>query len=106
MSVVIIQTTVAEEAEGQRLADLLLNEKLVACVWILPAMHSHYIWKGKRESDREHLVVCKTLSEKTDAVYELILKEHSYECPEIISLAADKVSEGYLGFMQRAVAEA
>ncbi|MEM6885210.1 MAG: divalent-cation tolerance protein CutA [Verrucomicrobiota bacterium] len=101
MAVTLIQTTVPEETEGQRLADKLLNEKLAACVWVMPAMHSHYNWKGKRECDREHLVIIKTLTEKSDDVYTLLLQEHSYECPEIISLTADRVSEGYLGFMRR-----
>ncbi|MEM1158009.1 MAG: divalent-cation tolerance protein CutA [Verrucomicrobiota bacterium] len=101
MSVVIIQTTVPEAATGQKLADQLLDQKLVACVWILPAMHSHYNWKGKRECDREHLMIIKTLTEKSDAVFQWLSAEHPYECPEIISLAAEKVSAGYLGFMQR-----
>jgi len=105
MSAVIIQTTVPEEAEGRKLADKLLDEKLVACVWVMPAMHSHYNWKGKRECDREHLVIIKTLTEKSDAVFEFLLREHSYECPEIISLEADKVSAGYLAFMERELGE-
>lgn len=104
MSAVLIQTTVSEEPEGQRLAEILLDQKLAACVWVLPAMHSHYNWKGKRECDREHLVVIKTLMEKCDDVFELLSREHTYECPEIISIRADQVSEGYLSFMRNALA--
>ena len=104
MSVVLIQTTVPEQAEGQKLADKLLDTKLAACVWILPAMHAHYNWKGKRECDREYLMVIKTLAEKSEEVFAWLEQEHSYECPEIISLEAEKVSAGYLGFMRRELA--
>lgn len=100
MSLVIIQTTVSEESEANRLADRLLDQKLAACVWVFPAMHAHYNWKGKRECDREYLVVIKTLSEKSDRVFELLQNEHCYECPEIILLEADRVSAGYLGFVE------
>jgi periplasmic divalent cation tolerance protein len=105
MSAVIIQTTVPEEKEGERLAGLLLDDKLAACVWVLPAMHAFYVWKGKRECDREHLLIIKTLSCHTQRVFELIEREHSYQCPEIISFPADKVSQGYLSFMEKAVGE-
>ena len=62
----IVLTTVASRDEGEKLARLIVEEKLAACVQILPQMTSVYFWEGKVQSESEHLLLIKTLEENFD----------------------------------------
>ena len=87
---------------ARRLAGLLLDAQAAACVTILPGAESHYVWQGKREAAAEHLLLIKAVPEKYDAVEALILKNHPYDCPEIIALPAEKISPAYLAWLRGA----
>ena len=98
MLVVLTSTPNEEEANG--LARSLIEEKLAACVQILPKMTSGYFWEGKVQTEPEHLLLIKTLEEKFDELSEFIRKNHSYEVPEIVAIAAEEVSEDYLHWLE------
>lgn len=91
----IVITTVANEDEGKALARKLVEEKLAACVQVLPQMTSIYRWKGKVEADKEFLLLIKTLPEQYDRLEAFISENHSYETPEIVAVEAARVSEAY-----------
>ncbi len=95
----IVLTTTADTDEAERLAFKLVENRLAACVQILPKMSSVYFWEGKVQSELEHLLLIKTLEEKFDALKEFILKNHSYEVPEIVAVDAERVSKSYLGWL-------
>src|SRR6188474_556953 len=57
--VVLVLTTIAAEADGAALARTLVDERLAACVNVLPTMTSVYRWKGQVEQDREQQVIIK-----------------------------------------------
>ena len=58
--VVIVLTTLGADADAVALARVLVDERLAACVNILPPMTSVYRWKDAVEQDREQQVVMKT----------------------------------------------
>jgi uncharacterized protein involved in tolerance to divalent cations len=58
--VVLVLTTIAAEADGAALGRTLVDERLAACVNVLPAMTSVYRWKGQVEQDREQQLIIKT----------------------------------------------
>lgn len=62
----------------------LVNERLVACVNILPAIRSIYRWEGKVENDGESLMVVKTSAAKSDDVIAFVKANHPYDVPEVI----------------------
>ena len=95
----IVLTTVASRDEGEKLARLIVEEKLAACVQILPQMTSVYFWEGKVQSESEHLLLIKTLEENFDDLSEFIKKNHSYDVPEIVAIEAEKVSNDYRKWM-------
>jgi periplasmic divalent cation tolerance protein len=99
----IIPTSVGSRAEGQRIARELVEKKLAACVNILPAMESVYRWKGKTESAEEFLLVIKSSQKRWKAVRDTIKKAHSYELPEIISIAIEDGSKEYLKWLAESV---
>lgn len=94
----IVLTTTPNLEEAESLAKQIVEAKLAACVQVLPQMKSFYFWKGELQMDAEHLLLIKTLPEKYDELEEYIQTHHSYEVPEIVALAAEKVSESYLNW--------
>jgi periplasmic divalent cation tolerance protein len=96
---IVVLTTVANIAEAETLARKIVEAKLAACVQVLPPMKSFYFWNDDVQVDTEHLLLIKTLAEKFDELEKFIQANHSYDVPEIVALAADRVSESYLGWM-------
>ncbi|HEY2866575.1 MAG TPA: divalent-cation tolerance protein CutA [Pyrinomonadaceae bacterium] len=92
-------TTVPDLAEAGSLAEKIVNEKLAACVQILPPMMSVYVWDGAVRRESEHLLLIKTLDDRFEAVRDFILANHSYETPEVIAVKAENLSEGYLAWI-------
>ena len=96
----VVLTTVGSAGEGESLARSIVENKLAACVQILPQMTSVYFWEGKVQSEPEHLLLIKTLEEKFDELSAFIRERHSYKVPEIVAIPAEKVSDDYLRWMR------
>lgn len=96
----VVITTVGNAGEGERLARLIVEARLAACVQILPQMTSVYFWEGEVQSDPEHLLLIKTLEEKYDELSRFIHEHHSYNVPEIVAIPAEKVSDDYLKWLR------
>jgi periplasmic divalent cation tolerance protein len=92
----VVLTTTPNIAEAESLAEGIVNEKLAACVQILPPMTSVYFWEGSVQKDSEHLLLIKTLDEKFDVLERFIEENHSYEVPEIVAMKSEHVSDRYL----------
>ena len=80
----VITTTVAQKDDAERLAALLLAEKLAACVQII-AINSRYVWKGETNQEPELMLLIKTRSALFEAAMARIADEHPYEVPEIVA---------------------
>jgi len=91
MAIQII-TTVNTEDSGRHLATLLVDRRLAACVQIVPGIKSIYRWKGKIEEEQEVQLIIKSRENLYKAVEQVILENHPYECPEILSIP---VLDGY-----------
>src|SRR5438270_5013225 len=96
---VVVLMTAATVAEATRIAELLVNKKLAACVQILPEMQSVYIWKGEVQREREVLLLVKSTREKFSELERHVRAIHSYETPEIIALPIAAASEPYLKWL-------
>jgi periplasmic divalent cation tolerance protein len=96
----IIFTATPNEAEAENLAKQLIEQKLAACVQVLPKMKSFYFWKDELQIDSEHLVLIKTIDEKYAEVESFIKANTGYEVPEIISVKSDNVSADYLNWLE------
>ncbi len=68
------------------LASTLLDERLVACVNVIPAVRSLYWWKGKKEEAREALLAIKTRDVLVEKTTKRIVELHPYEVPEVVAL--------------------
>ena len=101
--VVLVLTTIAAESDGKALARTLVDERLAACVNVLPAMTSVYRWKGQVEQDREQQLVIKTTADRLTALETRIRELHTYELPEFLILSTDGGSSSYLAWVKDAV---
>jgi len=87
LSISILLTTVSKKSDAVRLARAALHAKSAACVQILPPIESHYVWKGKRETSREFLVLAKTSTRQASTLEKLWSRLHPYDCPELVTLS-------------------
>lgn len=78
---VSVYATAASLEDAERLADALVEERLVACVNILPGMRSVYRWEGRLEHDDEVVLLAKTRRELAEAVCERVAALHTYDVP-------------------------
>jgi periplasmic divalent cation tolerance protein len=97
--VVLILTTVPDDRTGETLAHTLVEERLAACVNLLPPMTSIYRWRNAVERDAERQVIVKTTRDRIAAVRERIGQLHSYELPELIVLNVEDGSPRYLDWI-------
>jgi periplasmic divalent cation tolerance protein len=92
--VVVMITTPADDAS--RIAHHLVEERLAACVNIVPDIRSVYRWEGNVEDDRECLLLVKTTKLMYEAVSAGVREVHPYSVPEIIALPLVDGYDGYL----------
>ncbi len=89
-------TTTANEADAARVAQKLVERRLVACANVIPGLRSFYHWQGKLCDEKECLVTMKTTADKVDALKHILPALHPYSEPELIFLPIDDGSESYL----------
>ena len=91
----LVLTTVGDRAGAERLARSLVEERLAACVNLLPGVHSIYRWEGKVEAGDEVLLVIKTTASAHAALAARVRALHPYELPELITLDPTEVDPAY-----------
>ena len=95
-----IVTTTERQEDARRIADLLVEKRLAACVQIAGPVTSVYRWQGKVESAQEWQCQIKTRQALLDDVSEAIREVHPYEVPEIIALPIVAGSRDYLVWLE------
>jgi periplasmic divalent cation tolerance protein len=95
----VVTTTVAEAGDADRIAALLLEEKLAACVQIT-RIESRYVWKGETNHTPEFMLLIKTRRSLFDAVTDKLMIEHPYETPEIVATPLIAGLPAYLDWME------
>lgn len=84
------------------MSNLLVENRLAACVNIVDAI-SVYRWKDKIEKADEKLLIIKTEEIRFDELEQLVKKNHSYECPEILALEVRTGSTDYMQWVRSSV---
>ena len=96
----VVFTTTPDIWEAESLAEKIVNEKLAACVQILPQMTSYYFWEGQVQKEGENLLLIKTIRDRYDDLEKFIIANHSYEVPEIVAIDAERISDSYFAWMK------
>lgn len=85
--------------EGRRIARLLVEGRVAACVNIVPGVESVYRWQGAVETAQETLLAIKTTAAAFPELRERILEIHGYEVPEVLAIPVVEGSERYLRWL-------
>jgi periplasmic divalent cation tolerance protein len=96
MHKLLVFTNLPDRASAERLAELLLEQRLAACVNILAPCRSVYRWKGAVQHDEEHPMLIKTSAERYGALEQALRQGHPYELPEIIAVPIEQGLPAYL----------
>ena len=82
--IILISTTLEKKEDAERIAEHLLDRKLIACAQISGPITSLYRWKEVTASATEFSLCLKTTETCTETVLSLLHQEHPYELPEVI----------------------
>ncbi|SRR5581483_1436792 len=101
----VVFSTFPDADSARKIARTLVEEKLAACVNILPQVKSIYRWKGEIETANEVFVIIKTTIGKYQQLEQRIRALHSYEVPEIIALRLHDGLPDYLNWIEQSLAQ-
>lgn len=99
----MLLTTTPNREEAATIAKLLIEEKLAACVQLLP-IESFYFWQGKTQNEAEVLLLVKTRCALFEAAIARIKTVHSYTVPEIVAMPFAAGFAGYLHWIDEVTA--
>lgn len=103
---IVVLITAPSEAVGTDIARALLERELAACVNIVPAISSLYVWEGELQRDEEVLLIVKTKSTIfEDVLVPVVRSIHPYDVPEIIALPITEGVQDYLDWIDAEVNE-
>jgi periplasmic divalent cation tolerance protein len=96
---IVVYVTAGSLDEADRLARVLVEERLAACVNRIGPIQSVYRWQGKLEQSEEQLLIIKTQKELFPALEKRVRELHSYSVPEIVAVPIVDGSQDYLGWL-------
>ena len=102
MDSLLVVTNLPDRASAEKLAVLLIERRLAACVNLLPPCDSVYRWRGEIQHDEEHPLLIKTAQDRYAEMEALIRANHPYELPEIIAVT---IVHGLPAYLQWIVSE-
>jgi len=103
MSYIIALTTTNGMESAKKIAKTLVDERIAACVNIVPYIKSFYVWEGKTTEDDESLLIIKTVESEKDRLIERIKEIHPYTLPEIIIINFNEGLSDYLKWISESV---
>ena len=101
---IIVIVTTASKQEAEKIANHLLNDKLIACANIVGPVTSLFRWRENVERAEEYLMLMKSRRDLFDRLTEAVKTLHSYEVPEIIAVPAVEGSRDYLNWLASCLA--
>ncbi|MEO1023156.1 MAG: divalent-cation tolerance protein CutA [Bacteroidota bacterium] len=87
----LVYITTKDVTQAKELGKQILEQRLAACINILPGMESMYWWEGQLETSTEAVLILKTHVSNVEAITKWVNTHHTYDCPCVISLP---LSEG------------
>jgi periplasmic divalent cation tolerance protein len=101
----LVLTTAGTQEEARRIAHILVEKQLAACVNIVSDVESVYRWQGNIETATECVLLIKTTVSDFPLLRDALQELHSYEVPECVAVAIDDGSPEYLQWLAESVAE-
>jgi len=102
-AMVVCLVTAPSAEEGHRIARVLVEERLAACVNVVAGVRSVYRWQGVVEEAEEVLLVVKTTRDRFSGLQERVVSLHSYQVPEVVVLPVEGALPAYQAWVQESV---
>ena len=103
---IVVLSTCPTQAEAGKLARLLVEQRVAACVNVVPGVSSYYRWQGAIENATEFLLVIKSSRALFPALRSMLEENHSYEVPEVVAIPVLDGSPAYLSWLSANLAGA
>ncbi len=103
--ILVCLVTCPSKEVGTRLATILVEARLAACVTVIEGVQSVYYWKENVVVDSEVQLVIKTTAARLDQLQAKVLEHHPYETPEFIALAPVAIERRYADWLSDSVAD-
>jgi periplasmic divalent cation tolerance protein len=100
---IIVFVTSESKEQAETIAQSVVTDKLAACVNIVPAVRSCYMWEGKLTWSDEVLLLIKTTRGRFNQLQSRIKALHSYAVPEIVGVTIDEAFDKYLEWIDQSV---
>jgi periplasmic divalent cation tolerance protein len=92
---VLVYTTWPSAGEAEAAGRGLVEQKLCACINILPAMVSVYAWEGKIERAEEAVMILKTARSRAAELMAAVRAAHPYDTPAILEIPVTGIDPRY-----------
>jgi periplasmic divalent cation tolerance protein len=101
---VLIYSTFPSAEAAAEVGKELVEERLAACVNILPGMRSIYRWEGRIAQDTEAVMIIKTRASLAGAVMATTKRRHSYTNPALLVIPLEGGAADYVGWLMQETA--
>ncbi|MBI1897316.1 MAG: divalent-cation tolerance protein CutA [Acidobacteria bacterium] len=98
---IVVFSNCASGEEAERVARALVEQRLAACVNIIPGVRSIYHWQGAIEEAGEWTLLIKTTRSRFERLEAALRRIHSYQVPEVIAVPVIAGAHSYLEWMDR-----
>ena len=98
--IALVHATFGNAGEAETIGRTMVEERLAACVNLIPDTRSIYLWQGKVEESQECQMTIKTRASLFAPLRRFIRQHHPYEIPEIIALPVADIDDDYLAWLQ------
>ena len=102
---IVILSACSTEQEAETLARLLVDDRLAACVSVIPRVRSFYHWQGAVQSSEECLLIIKSSRDLFDSVRTKLEAVHTYEIPEVLALPVVEGAPNYMNWLTANLSE-
>ena len=96
MKIYIVNTFLPELNKAKKIAKIILDKRLAACVNINDKIQSFFWWKNKISNENEVELSFKTRYSKIKTLIKHIEKHHPYECPSVLVHEIKKTNKKYM----------
>ena len=100
---IVIFVTAKDKEEALKISEVLLDDKLAACVNIIGQVESLFWWQGKINEENESMLVIKSKHSLLPEIIDKVKGVHTYSVPEIIALPIVGGDEDYLKWIDESV---
>ena len=96
---IVVLSTVPDQKSAEKIAAALVEDRVAACVNLVPGLTSIYRWEQQVKREPECLLVIKSSADRFEDLRKLLRSLHPYETPEILALRVSHGDPAYLRWL-------